>query len=152
MLMTLKGMPSGYQKDLQENNAALFDAMDRVTAVAEMLEGVVAGLRPVPERMAAALDSGTRATDLADLLVKAGVPFRDAHGLVGRLVRRAEVLEVALDDVPAADVAGIDPRLAAPLTALGGAEEAVERRGVEGGTARVSVRTQLELARQAFRT
>jgi len=150
MLTTLKAMPVGYQKDLQENNAALFDAMDRVTAVAEMLAGVVAGLRPLPRRMAAALDAGTRATDLADLLVKAGVPFRDAHGQVGRLVRRAEELGVALDGVPDAEVRAIDARLAAPLAGLGGAEEAVERRTVEGGTARASVRDQLHRARGAF--
>jgi len=150
MLTTLKGMPAGYQKDLQENNAALFEAMDRATLVAELLEGVVAGLRPVPERMAAALDAGTRATDLADLLVQAGLPFRDAHGLVGRLVRRAEELGVALDAVPADQVSALDPALAAPLAALGGAEAAVERRVVEGGTARRAVLTQLERARAAF--
>ncbi len=152
MLTTLKAMPAGYQKDLQENNAAFFDAMDRVTVVAELLDGVVAGLRPVPQRMAAALDAGTRATDLADLLVKAGVPFRDAHGLVGRLVRRAEELGVGLDAVPAAEVRAIDPRIAVPLAGLGGAEEAVERRAVEGGTSRARVREQLQHARRAFAT
>lgn len=150
MLVTLKGMPAGYQKDLQENNAALFDALDRVTLVVEVLDGVVAGLRLVPERMAAALDAGTRATDLADLLVHAGLSFRDAHGLVGRLVRRAEELGVPLDVVPAAEVAALDARLTAPLAALGGAEAAVERRVVEGGTARSAVLTQLAEARAAF--
>ena len=150
MLTTLKGMPAGYQKDLQENNAALFEALDRATVVAELLEGVVAGLRPVPERMAAALDPSTRATDLADLLVKAGLPFREAHALVGRLVRRAEALGVGLDTVPAAEVRALDPRLAGPLAALGDAEAAVERRTVEGGTAREAVRAQLARAREAF--
>jgi argininosuccinate lyase len=150
MVTTLKGLPAGYQKDMQENNAALFDALDRVTTVAELLEGVVAGLRPVPERMAAALDAGTRATDLADLLVLAGLSFRDAHELVGRLVRRAEGLGVGLDAVPADEVRALDERLTAPLAALGGAEAAVERRQVEGGTARRAVLVQLERARAAF--
>lgn len=150
MLTTLKGMPAGYQKDLQENNAALFEAMDRAPAVAELLEGVVAGLRPVAPRMAAALDASTRATDLADLLVKAGLPFRDAHALVGRLVRRAEELGVGLDAVPADQVRALDPRLAGPLAGLGDAEAAVERREVEGGTARKAVLAQLERARTAF--
>jgi argininosuccinate lyase len=150
MLVTLKGLPTGYQKDLQENNAALFEVFDRVTSVVEMLEGVVAGLGFVPERMAAALDAGTRATDLADLLVQAGLPFRQAHGLVGRLVRRAEELGVPLDAVPAGEVAALDANLAAPLAALGGAEAAVERRGVEGGTARAAVLAQLAEARAAF--
>jgi argininosuccinate lyase len=150
MITTLKGVPAGYQKDLQENNVALFEAMDRATLVAELLEGVVAGLRPVPERMAAALDAGTRATDLADLLVQAGLPFRDAHALVGRLVRRAEELGVALDAVPGDEVRALDSRLAGPLAALGGAEAAVERRVVEGGTARAAVVAQLQRARAAF--
>jgi len=150
MLTTLKGMPAGYQKDLQENNVALFEALDRATIVAGLLEGVVAGLRPAPERMAAALDAGTRATDLADLLVRAGLPFRDAHGLVGRLVRRAEELGVPLDAVPPAEVRSLDPRLAGPLAGLGGALEAVERRTVEGGTARAAVLAQLERAKSAF--
>jgi len=78
------------------------------------------------------------------------VPFRDAHGQVGRLVRRAEELGVAVDGVPDAEVRAIDARLAAPLAGLGGAEEAVERRTVEGGTARASVRDQLQRARGAF--
>lgn len=150
MLTTLKGMPAGYQKDLQENNVALFEALDRATVVAGLLEGVVAGLRPVPQRMAAALDAGTRATDLADLLVQAGLPFRDAHALVGRLVRRAEELAVPLDAVPAAEVRALDPRLAGPLAGLGGALEAVERRTVEGGTARAAVLVQLERAAAAL--
>jgi len=152
MLATLKAMPAGYQKDLQENNAALFDALDRATAVVEVLAGVVAGLRPVPGRMAAALDSGTLATDLADLLVADGVPFRDAHGVVGRLVRRAEALGVALDAVPGPEVLAIDPRLAGPLAALGGAEQAVERRRAEGGTARSRVLAQLERACRVLAT
>ena len=152
MIATLKGMPAGYQKDLQENNAALFESLDRATAVVEMLSGVIEGLRPVPGRMAAALDSGTLATDLADLLVAAGVPFRDAHGLVGRLVRRAEELGVALEAVPGGEVLGIDPRLAGPLAALGGAEEAVERRRAEGGTSRASVLVQLERVGRSLAT
>lgn len=150
MLTTLKGMPTGYQKDLQENNIALFEALDRTTVVAGLLEGVVAGLRPQPDRMAAALDPGTRSTDLADLLVQAGLPFRDAHAIVGRLVRRAEELGVGLDAVPAEQVRALDPRLAEALAALGGAEAAVERRQVEGGTARRAVQNQLERARDAF--
>ena len=150
MLATLKGIPGGYQKDLQESNAALFDSLDRVAAAAEMVEGVVAGVRPDRDRMAAALDAGTLATDLADLLAGSGVPFRAAHGIVGQLVLRAEELGVALDRVPAEEARRVDERLPAQLAALGGPEEAVERRRAEGGTARARVREQLALARRAF--
>ena len=151
MMATIKALPSGYQKDMQENNAALFGALDAATAAAELMEGVVAGLTLVPARMAAALDATTLATDLADLLVQAGRPFREAHGLVGTLVRKAEELGCSLDRVPSAEAARIDAALPGVLARLGDAEAAVERRMVAGGTARAAVLTQLEAAAEAFR-
>jgi argininosuccinate lyase len=150
VLATLKAMPTGYQKDLQENNAALFGALDGAEAVATLLAGVVETLEPDVERMAAALDASVLATDLADLLVASGRPFRDAHAAVGRLVRRAEELGVPLDRVGAAEAARIDPGLPEPLSRLGGAPAAVERRAVAGGTARTAVLAQLAGARDAF--
>ncbi|MDP3774826.1 MAG: argininosuccinate lyase [Gemmatimonadales bacterium] len=151
MMATMKAMPSGYQKDMQENNAALFDTLDGAGAAVELMEGVVAGLTVVPERMAAALDAGTLATDLADLLVQSGRPFREAHGLVGALVRKAEELGAPIDRMPAAEAAGIDPELPALLARLGGAEAAVERRRVAGGTSRAAVLAQLDAATSAFK-
>ena len=103
MLATLKAMPTGYQKDLQENNAALFDALDLAEQAAALLGGVVETLVPDAARMAAALDPAVLATDLADLLVQGGMPFREAHARVGALVRRAEELGVPLDRVGAAE-------------------------------------------------
>jgi argininosuccinate lyase len=150
LLATLKAMPTGYQKDLQENNAALFEALDRTTAAAELMSGVVASLTPDPARMAASLDASVLATDLADLLVSSGKAFREAHALVGALVRRAEELGVPLDRIGAAEAAALDPALPARLAALGGPAAAVERRGVPGGTARAAVLAQLEAARAAF--
>ena len=150
LLATLKAMPTGYQKDLQENNATLFDALDRAEAAAELMAGVVASLVPDGARMDAALDASVLATDLADLLVAAGRAFRDAHALVGQLVRRAEELGVPLDRVGAAEAARIDPALPAQLAALGGPEAAVERRAVPGGTARSAVASQLAAARKLF--
>ncbi len=150
LLATLKAMPTGYQKDLQENNATLFDALDRVEAAAELMAGVVETLAPDGKRMAAALDASVLATDLADLLVASGRAFRDAHALVGALVRRAEELGVPLDRVGASEAAKIDPALPAQLAALGGPEAAVERRSLPGGTARRAVAAQLDAARKAF--
>jgi argininosuccinate lyase len=100
--------------------------------------------------MAAAVDPATLATDLADLLVQTGIPFRESHGIVGALVRRAEDLGVTMERVPEADVAAIDARLPAVLARLGGAVEAVERRRVPGGTARAAVEAQLADAARAF--
>jgi len=150
MLGALKAMPTGYQKDFQENNAVLFGALDTAADAALLLAGVVERLTLVPARMAAAIDPATLATDLADLLVQAGVPFREAHGIVGTLVRRAEELGTTMDRVGTADVAAIDPRLPAVLAGLGGAEEAVERRRVAGGTARAAVLAQLDAAAAAL--
>jgi argininosuccinate lyase len=150
MLGALKAMPTGYQKDFQENNAVLFAALDSATDAAALLAGVVERLTLVPARMAAAIDPATLATDLADLLVVAGVPFREAHGIVGTLVRRAEELGTTIDRVGADAAAAVDPRLPAVLAGLGGAAEAVERRRVPGGTSRAAVLAQLDAADRAL--
>ncbi len=150
MLGALKAMPTGYQKDFQENNAVLFGALDTATDAAALLAGVVERLTLAPARMAAAIDPATLATDLADLLVQAGVPFREAHGIVGALVRRAEELGTTIDRVGMAAATALDPRLPPVLARLGGAEEAVERRGVPGGTARAAVLAQLDAAGAAL--
>ncbi len=87
LLTTLKGLPAGYSKDLQEDKALLFDGFDTLGQVLPAATGAVTALSVDAERMRAALDASLRATDLADLLVEAGVPFRESHGLVGRLER-----------------------------------------------------------------
>src|SRR3989475_10024333 len=79
LLATLKGIPAGYSKDLQEDKALLFDAFDTVALVLPAVTGAVASLATDPERMRAALDASLRATDVAELLVEAGVPFRESH-------------------------------------------------------------------------
>jgi len=98
----------------------------------------------MPERMRAALDPSLRATDLADLLVEAGVPFRESHGLVGRLVSEAERSGVPLDRVPGPVAAAIHPALAVALSQLGTWEDSVESRSTPGGASRRSVAEQLE--------
>jgi argininosuccinate lyase len=150
LLTTLKGIPAGYQKDLQEDKALLFDALDTLSAVLPAVTGAVDTLTVHPERMMAALDATMRSTDLADLLVEAGVPFRESHGLVGKLVREAERSGVSLDRVPIALAAGIHPALAAALPKLGSWEDSVERRATPGGASRSSVEAQLEELRKAF--
>src|SRR5258707_6267464 len=97
LLTTLKGIPAGYQKDLQEDKALLFDACDTLAVVLPAVTGAIDTLTVNAERMAAALDPAMRATDLADLLVEAGVPFRESHGLIGRLGRAAGQARVTLD-------------------------------------------------------
>jgi argininosuccinate lyase len=100
--------------------------------------------------MAAALDPAMRATDLADLLVEAGVPFRESHGLIGKLVRAAEQAGVTLDKVPLTVATAIHPALAPALAQLGTWEQSVESRATPGGASRASVESQIEDLRRAF--
>src|SRR5437667_1062783 len=150
LLTTLKGIPAGYQKDLQEDKALLFDAFDTLAVVLPAATGAVQTLTLNAARMAAALDASLRATDLADLLVEAGVPFHESHGLVGKLVREAERAGVPLDRVPQAVAGGIHPALGAALAQLGSWEDSVEGRATPGGASRKSVEHQLEELRKVF--
>src|SRR2546422_6020324 len=115
LLTTLKGIPAGYQKDLQEDKALLFDACDTLATVLPAVTGAIDTLTVNAERMAAALDPTMRATDLADLLVQAGVPFRESHGLIGRLVRAAEQAGGPLHPVPAQNAGANHPALGPAL-------------------------------------
>ncbi len=144
LLATLKGLSAGYSKDLQEDKALLFDAFDTCAVVLPAVTGALATMQVDRERMRATLDASLRATDLADLLVEAGVPFRESHSLVGRLVREAERAGVPLDRVASAVAARIHPALAAALTQLGSWEDSVEGRATPGGSSRKSVEDQLE--------
>lgn len=150
LLVTLKGLPAGYSKDLQEDKALLFDAVDTLGLVLPALTGAIAALEVDQGRMRAALDASLRATDLADRLVGKGVPFRESHGLVGRLVREAELAGVPLDRMPAAAAAGIHPALGAALAELGTWEESVEGRATPGGSSRQAVAHQVAELRALF--
>ncbi|MFQ5435955.1 MAG: argininosuccinate lyase [Anaerolineae bacterium] len=107
LLTTLKGLPSTYDKDLQEDKEPLFDAVDTLALSLPVMAGLIRTLQLRPERMAAQLEPGLLATDLADYLVKKGVPFRQAHGLVGQVVRLAEEKGVGLTAVSLADLQAI---------------------------------------------
>lgn len=150
LLTTLKGLPAGYSKDLQEDKALLFDACDTLALVLPAVTGAVATLTIDPERMRGALDASLRATDLADWLVRAGVPFRESHGLVGRLVQAAERAGVPLDQLPERAAAEIHPALGAALRQLGTWEDSIEGRGTPGGASRDSVQDQVAALQLAF--
>jgi len=150
LLTTLKGLPAGYSKDLQEDKALLFDAFDTLGLVLPAVTGAVAALTLDAERMRGALDASLRATDLADFLVESGVPFRESHGLVGRLVREAERSGVPLDQVPIPAAAALHPALGAALAQLGTWEDSIEGRATPGGASRASVDEQLAALQLAF--
>jgi argininosuccinate lyase len=105
LLATLKGLPLAYNKDLQEDKEGLFDSVDQVRLIVLALQGMLATATFAPDVMAAAADAEvTAATDLAEYLVRQGTPFRDAHAVVGRLVRRHLAGEGRLGELAAAEL------------------------------------------------
>ena len=104
LLTLLKGLPTGYNRDLQEDKAPLFDTVDTLLLTLPAVAGALRTARFQPEAMRAALDTAMLATDLADHLVRRGVPFRTAHEVVGRLVRTAEQRSAALGDLTPAEL------------------------------------------------
>lgn len=133
LLATLKGLPSGYNKDLQEDKEPLFDACDTLSSLLPALTGLVDTLRLHPDRMRSALDEGMLATDLADYLVGRGIPFREAHGLAGQVVRLAEERGVSLSKLSVDDLRGVSDAFQADIRQVFDFEAAVARRASRGG-------------------
>ena len=150
LLTTLKGLPSTYDKDLQEDKEPVFDAFDTLMVVIPVMAGVISTMTLQPARMAAQLEPSLLATDLADYLVQKGVPFREAHHLVGAVVQRAEERGVGIDALAAADLLAISPHFGADVAAVFDVAAALARRSVDGGTAPAAVRRQLAAARAAL--
>ena len=153
LLTTLKGLPLAYNRDLQEDKEPVFDAVETVENCLEILAPTLASLRVDAGRMAeAAADPMLLATDLADRLVGEGVPFREAHEIVGRAVAHALDEGRPLDRLTRAELAGFHPALDLDPAALFGVERSLEARRAPGGPSRASVeenlaRTREELAR-----
>ncbi|MDQ8153958.1 MAG: argininosuccinate lyase [Gemmatimonadota bacterium] len=150
LLGTIKGLPSGYNKDLQEDKRSLFDAVDGMSLLLPAIAGSLATLTFNRDRMKAAVTSSMMATDLADYLVRKRVTFREAHGAVGRLVREAEERGVEMTELPFASFKAACAAFESdvltellPATSLG-------HRNIEGGTGPEAVQRQLESARKAL--
>lgn len=143
MLVLLKGLPLAYNRDLQEDKETLFAALDTALDCLRIAAGVVATTAVRPDAAARAVaDPALLSTDLADLLVAQGVPFRDAHEITGRIV--AATLDRGQDfrQLPAAELARLAPQLdPAAVTALSAAASAARRNGI-GGAAPAQVRAQ----------
>jgi argininosuccinate lyase len=150
LLATLKGLPSGYNKDLQDDKRALFDAADTLLLVLPAVAGAVAELTFRPDRMRGALSGVMMATDLADYLVRKGASFREAHGAVGRLVRECESRRCELHALPLSTFSDAHPLFTQDVFEALSPHRSVERRDVEGGTAPRAVRAQLDAAKAAL--
>ena len=149
LMMTVKALPLTYNRDLQEDKEAVFDAADQVGASLEMAVAVVRGARFNPERAeAAAEESWTSATELADALSRKGVPFRQAHEIVGKLVLESTRTGRRPRDWTPEQLAAFAPELDAGMAELLSPRRAVENHAVEGGTAPAMVRQALEEARR----
>jgi argininosuccinate lyase len=148
LLTVLKGLPSTYNKDMQEDKEPLFDAIDALEMALPVAAGVLSTMKVYPERMEAALDDTLLTTDLADYLVEKGVPFRVSHSLVGRVVRRSLELGVPLRDLPLEKYQEVSERFAEDLYAVFDFRRSVERRSVRGSTATAAVKAQLARARE----
>ncbi len=152
LLTVMKGLPLAYSKDMQEDKEPVFDAADSLALALAATIGMVTDMQPVPERMRAAAGRGySTATDLADWLVRAaGVPFRDAHGITGAVVKRAEELGLDLADVPLAEMQAIDTRITDSVFDVLSVEASVASRTSFGGTAPDNVRAAVTAARARF--
>ncbi|MBC8098937.1 MAG: argininosuccinate lyase, partial [Armatimonadetes bacterium] len=146
LLTTLKGLPSGYNKDLQEDKIAVFEAFDTLTLLLPVLTGCIATLTLHPDTMRAALSAEMLATDLADYLVRRGVPFREAHYVVGTAVRTAQVQGIALDTLSPETLSALHPLLGAEVAEVFDFNASVAARATIGGTAPDAVRAQIAIA------
>jgi len=141
---TLKGLPRSYNKDLQEDKIPLFEAVDTVKDCLAILTGVIATMKPNREKLLQALCPEMLATDLADYLVRKGVPFRETHHISGAAVRLAEDRKIRLDELTVAQLQEIDSRFEEDVSKVWDYEVSVERKSSIGGTAKSSVQKQID--------
>lgn len=153
LLAMLKGLPLTYSKDMQEDKEPVFDVVDTLALVVPAMAGMIRDMTANAPAMAAAAGSGfSVATDLADWLVrKAGLPFREAHHVVGRVVAAAESKGVGLEALSAAELVAIDARIKPEARKVLSVKASVDSRTSYGGTAPVRVRAALKAFRRTLR-
>ena len=149
LLTLMKGQPLAYNKDNQEDKEPLFDTVDTLSDTLTIFADMMASITVNAENMRrAALEGFSTATDLADFLVKKGLPFRDAHEAVARAVRHAEAQGIDLAQVPLADLQGYSPLIDQTVYAVLTLDGSAASRNHIGGTAPAQVRSAVARARQ----
>ena len=153
LMVTMKGLPLAYSKDMQDDKEPVFEARDLLMLSLEALAGMVETVEFVPDRMRDAAAQGfSTATDLADWLVReADVPFREAHHITGRAVKAAEERGCGLADLPLDVLRGIDERIDERVFDVLSVDASVRSRASYGGTAPERVREQIATAKEALR-
>ena len=146
-LTTLKGLPSGYNKDLQEDKEALFDSLETIHRLLPVVTATVSSLKINADSMAAALTEDLLATDLADYLVRKGLPFRNAHYVVGAIVRLAADRDLCLSALPLSALQSICDDFDNDVAQVFDFRRSVAQRNSFGGTAPEAVKAQIDMAR-----
>jgi len=152
LVMTMKGLPLAYSKDMQDDKQPVFEAHDLLTLSLAAMAGMVESVGFGAERMRAAAGAGhPTATDLADWLVRAaGVPFREAHHIAGRAVRLADEQQLPLWELSPEALKSVDARLGPEILAVLSLDASVKSRTSQGGTAPSQVRKRIEAAKKAL--
>ncbi|HEX5325022.1 MAG TPA: argininosuccinate lyase [Capsulimonadaceae bacterium] len=151
LLTVMKGLPLAYNKDMQEDKEPLFDGVDTANICLKTLLILLKNLKFNGERMAAALRGDfSTATDLADYLVRQGLPFREAHEVVGKIVLGCAQRNKTLEDLSADDLKSFHPLFAKALKDLTSARASADCRNTAGGTGREAVLSQVESAKAAL--
>ena len=150
MLTILKGLPSAYDKDLQEDKNLVFEAADTVSLEMAVMNGVLRTLTVNRQRCEQMINTQALATDIADYLVKKGMPFREAHHAVGKAVKLSETLQCDLKDIPLNQLKEISPLFDESIKTVFSLESSVSARNAFGGTSPDQVHSQIELAEKTI--
>ncbi|KAJ1744530.1 argininosuccinate lyase, partial [Coemansia sp. RSA 1591] len=143
-MMTYKGLPSTYNKDMQEDKEPMFDAVDTLSGSLQITAAVVSTLKVNAERMKGSLTSDMLATDLAEYLVRKGVPFRETHHISGAAVKMAEDKSCQISDLSVRDLQTLHPLFESDVLLIWDFERSVNNRSSIGGTSRVTVQAQID--------
>ncbi|KAG9523862.1 argininosuccinate lyase, partial [Aureobasidium melanogenum] len=150
LMMTIKGIPSTYNKDLQESVEPLLDHVKTVGDSIQIATGVLSTLNIQPKNMLASLSPDMLATDLADYLVRKGVPFRETHHISGRVVALAEEKSTPMDKLSFEQLKGVDSRFEEDILEVFDYQKSVEMRSASGGTSKSSVMEQIKVIKQTI--
>jgi len=152
ILTTLKGLPSSYNRDLQEDKEALFDSVDTISAALELFPAMLPELKINRERMeAAANDPNLLATDLAEYLVNKGMPFREAHEIVGTLVATAVAQGTKLNAIAPADLKKLSPKFDVDVVGVFDVRRSLVARRAIGAPSPENVKAQIKAWRGRLR-
>ncbi|KAM0254649.1 hypothetical protein ACHAQJ_006558 [Trichoderma viride] len=149
-MMTQKGLPSTYNKDLQESIEPILDHVKTVSDSIQIANGVLSTLNVDAAKMKAALDPFMLATDVADYLVRKGVPFRETHHISRRCVAKSEETGIPMNELSFEQLKAIDSRFEADIAEAFAYETSVERRSAKGGTSKSSVLEQIQVIKAAL--